>query len=71
MDAQIAHRLQAMSKFQTYRQTRPSVQAPHRQNRQHPPPGQVRSNRYSGHNEAVRGLESNQIERQTTRDIYP
>ena len=48
-----------------------STQVQHRQNRQPPSLGQVRSNRYSGYNQAERDLESSQIKRQTTRDRYP
>ena len=48
-----------------------SAQAPHRQNRQHPSLRQCQINRYLGYNQAERGLQSNQIRRQTTRDRYP
>ena len=47
------------------------AQALHRQNRQLPLLGQVRSYRYSSNNQAERDLESNLIRRQTTRNRYP
>ena len=73
MDAQIAYRLQAEGEakeqyenFQIVKQVNRdcvnhSAQDPHRLNRQHPSSGQVRSDRYSGHDQAERNLESNQI----------
>ena len=80
MDSQIAHRLQAEEQslkqyqtFQTFKQVdrdcvNYSAQVPHRQKRQHPSVGQVRSNGYSGYNHTDRDIESNHIRRQTTRD---
>ena len=56
---------------QTVRQVNQSVQAPHRQSRQHPSEGQVRSNRCSGYNGGGRDLENNQIGREATTDRYP
>ena len=48
-----------MSKFPTDRQAHRSVQALDLQKRQILSPGQVRSHRYSGHDQAERDLECN------------
>ena len=46
------------------------AQAPHRQNRQHQSLAQIRSNRYSGCNQAERDLENNQLgDKQLETDI--
>ena len=59
MDTQTAHRLQAEKQvreqhpsFQPARQVNQSVQAPFRQNMQYQPAEKIRSNRYSGYNQA-------------------
>ena len=70
MDAQLAHRHQAEEitkeqhqSFYTAKRTEidQQAQAPHRQNRHNSSSGQVKSNRYSGYNQAKRGSEDDQI----------
>ena len=77
MDSQISYRLQREEQvgeknlnLQPVRQVNHSVQAPFWQNSQYESVGQVRSNRYSGYNQAAKELECKQIGWTTARNRY-